>query len=230
MDLRRIGTPAEPIAQRHKLLITVSELTDERAKLEDKLVLMLGTDDTAGLQQIRARLSDIQDERLRILGALQRTASRSVKVFISYAHEDNALRDQLVKHLAILKRQGTIRTWHDREIVPGTDWAGQIDAHLETAQLILLLISPDFVSSDYCYEVELKRALERHEAGQAMVIPVILRPVMWSNTPFAKLQALPTDGRAVTSWSDRDAAFLTVAEGIRGVIESLAANMSAMSQ
>jgi hypothetical protein len=84
------------------------------------------------------------------------------------------------------------------------------------------LISPDFVASDYCYDVEMKRALKRHRANQAQVIPIILRPVMWLNAPFARLQALPTEGKPITKWGDRDTAFLDVAEGIRAAIKSMA--------
>ena len=92
-------------------------------------------------------------------------------VFYSYAHEDEALRDELEKHLSLLQRQGTITAWHDRQITPGTDWQREIDQHLDKASLILLLISPDFLASDYCYTIEMQRALERHRAGKARVIP-----------------------------------------------------------
>ena len=102
----------------------------------------------------------------------------------------------MLKHLGILKRQGVIRDWHDRKITAGTEWKGQIDHHLDTAGVILLLVSADFIASDYCYDVEMKRALERHDTGEARVIPVILRPVDgWQAAPFGKLQAAPTDGQ-----------------------------------
>src|SRR5215472_6110261 len=100
---------------------------------------------------------------------------RSVKIFISYAHKDEALRDELEKHLSLLQRQGFITSWNDRQILPGTEWAYAISEHLNTAQIILLLISSDFLASDYCYSIEMERALERHEAGEAYVVPVILR-------------------------------------------------------
>ena len=106
-------------------------------------------------------------------------APRPIEVFFSYSHEDEELRDQLEKHLAILKRQGVITGWHDRKIGAGTEWKDQIDEHLESAQVILLLVSADFLASDYCYDRELKRAMERHEAGEAREIPVILRSVDW---------------------------------------------------
>jgi hypothetical protein len=147
--------------------------------------------------------------------------SQVLEVFFSYAHEDEALRDVLVKHLSLLKRQGVIRDWHDRQITAGTEWAGAIDAHLQSAQIILMLVSADFMASDYCYDVEMQRAMERHEAREARVIPVILRPVDWQGAPFGKLQALPTDGKPITNWPNQDAAFVNVARGIRAVAQEL---------
>jgi hypothetical protein len=93
--------------------------------------------------------------------------TQGIRLFFSYSHQDEALRDELAKHLSLLERDGVLRSWHDRQIVPGSDWAGHIDQHLEQAQIILLLISADFLASDYCYDGELNRALERHEAGEA---------------------------------------------------------------
>ena len=127
----------------------------------------------------------------------------------------------LENHLAILKRQGVITGWHDRRIGAGEEWEGKIDAHLNSARVILLLISADFIASDYCYDVELKQAMERHEAGEARVIPVILRPVDWKGAPFGKLQALPKDAKPVTTWANRDEAFVDVARGIRAVVKEL---------
>lgn len=146
-------------------------------------------------------------------------SAATVEVFYSYSHQDAALRDALEKHLAILKRQGVITEWHDRGIGAGHEWAGEIHAHLNAAQIILLLISADFLASDYCYDVELKRAMERHEAGEARVIPIILRPVDWRGAPFSKLQSLPTDGKPVTSWANQDEAFLNIVQGIRAAVE-----------
>jgi tetratricopeptide (TPR) repeat protein len=148
-------------------------------------------------------------------------ASQPVQVFFSYSHRDEALRDELAKHLDILRRQGVISTWHDRCITAGREWAGEIDRELETADVILLLISVDFLSSDYINDVELTRAMARHEAQSALVIPVILRPCRWQRGAFAKLQALPTNGEPVTSgkWASQDDAFLVVAQGIERAAE-----------
>src|SRR5579859_1006747 len=142
-----------------------------------------------------------------------------IEVFCSYAHEDESHMKTLHTHLSMLKRQELISSWYDRQIVPGTDWAKAIDTHLETASLILLLISSDFVASDYCYEIEMRRAIERHEAGQARVLPIIIRPCDWTYTPFAGLQSLPLDGEPVVEWPNRDRAWNDVVAGIRRAIE-----------
>jgi CheY-like chemotaxis protein len=147
--------------------------------------------------------------------------STAVDVFVSYAHGDERLRRGLETHLSVLRRQGVIRTWHDRRILPGTEWAGQIDRNLESADLILLLISPEFLASDYCYEIEMKRALERHDAGNARVIPIILRPVDWQSAPFGRLQVLPMGGKPIVEWRPRDRAFEDVARGIRATVNTL---------
>jgi hypothetical protein len=146
-----------------------------------------------------------------------------LNVFISYAHADEALKDELVVHLATLKRQGKIRAWQDRDIEAGTEWDQEIKAALEAAEIILLLITPRFLASDYCFDLEMQRAVDRHDAGTARVIPIILKPCDWQGTPFSKLQVLPKDAKPITHWSDRDEAFLNVVQGIRKAVESLQA-------
>ncbi len=145
------------------------------------------------------------------------------EIFFSYAHADEKLRKQLEKQLSLLQLQGLITGWHDRMVRAGTEWEDEIDSHLNTATIILLLISPDFMASGYCYGIEMKRAMERHQAGEAHVIPVILRPVFWKRAPFGKLQALPKNAKPVTLWQNRDEAFFDVAEGIRNAVEKLIA-------
>src|ERR1700676_3203657 len=153
--------------------------------------------------------------------------SPPVEVFYSYAHEDEALLAELEKHLSLLRRQGVISGWHDRHIAPGTDWAQAIDEHLERAAVILLLVSADFLASDYCYGIEMQRALERHQAHEAAVIPILLRAVDWHSAPFAHLQALPTDAKAITTWPNQDEAFADVAAGIRRAVEDLSSLQAA---
>ncbi len=101
-------------------------------------------------------------------------AEQVLKLFYSYAHEDGLWRRKLETHLSNLQRQGFIVSWHDRNISAGTAWKHEIDTHLNTAHIILLLISPDFIASEYCYSVEMTRAMERHQAGEARVIPCFL--------------------------------------------------------
>lgn len=145
-----------------------------------------------------------------------------MKVFFSCAHEDEKFRDALVRHLTLLQRQGIITTWHDRKITAGQERQKVIDSHLESADIILLLISADFMASDYCYDIELARALARHERQEALVIPVILRSVSgWQDTPFGKLAALPTNGQPITLWPNQDAAFTDVATGLSKAIQKL---------
>jgi hypothetical protein len=149
-----------------------------------------------------------------------------VSLFYSYTHSDERYRNKLEVHLSSLKRQGLIAGWHDRQITSGSDWGAEIHAQLDSAEIILLLVSADFIHSDFCYSVELQRALERHESGDARVIPVIVRPCDWHTAPFGKLQALPKDGKPVTSWKNRDEAFTDVARGIREAVEKLRSRSS----
>jgi DNA-binding XRE family transcriptional regulator len=148
---------------------------------------------------------------------------KSIEIFFSYSHKDQRLRDQLETQLSPLKREGPISSWHDRKIGAGNEWAGQIDTHLKTADIILLLVSPDFIASDYCYDIEMKRTMLRHDAGEARVLPIILRPCDWHKAPFGKLQVLPTDGKPITgrSWRNLDEAFFDVVQGIRKVVEEI---------
>lgn len=141
-----------------------------------------------------------------------------MKIFFSYTHVDEQFCDMLQKHLAALKHQGLIETWHDRRIRAGDEFDNVIDRQLNEAQVILLLVSSDFIASRYCYEIEMARALERHRAGEARVIPVILRPCDWKETPFGKLMAAPKDGKPIKAWPDIDEAFLDVVQRIKEVL------------
>jgi hypothetical protein len=143
-----------------------------------------------------------------------------LRAFYSYSHKDEFLRDSLESHLSLLKRQGVISEWHDRRLVPGTDWAGGISKELESADIILLLVSADFLASDYCYEAEMMKAMQRHESGNSIVLPIILRPCDWSGAPFGRLQGLPKDAKPITTWDDRDEALTDVARGIRKAVEA----------
>lgn len=140
----------------------------------------------------------------------------------SYAHADEALRNELEKHLSPLKRMGRISTWHDRRIVPGEEFAGQIDQHFAQADIILLLISSDFIASDYCYQIEMTNALQRHERGDAVVIPVILRTCAWHQLPFGKLLAATVDGKPIVQFPSYDEGFVQVVEAVSRALDKLA--------
>jgi hypothetical protein len=143
----------------------------------------------------------------------------ALRIFFSYSQTDQQLRDQLDKHLAPLKRESLVETWHDRKLTPGQDFARVIDAELERAHIILLLVSADFIASEYCYGVEMKRGLERQRTGEAEVIPIILRACDWKTMPFGRLVALPEKHGHVLAWPDLDEAFTDVVQGIRRVVE-----------
>ena len=148
-------------------------------------------------------------------------ANQSVTLFISYAHRDEGLKTQLDKHLTPLKLQKIIEKWSDRQIEGGQDWAHQIDSNLKSADIILLLVSPDFVSSEYCAGVELQEAMKRYRSGDAVVVPVILEPCDWKWLDFGKLQATPKDGKAITDWPNINSAFLDVINNIRQIAQGL---------
>lgn len=148
-------------------------------------------------------------------------AIHPIKVFYCYAHEDDALREQLARHLSPLRRLRDITGWFNRDIQAGTDWEQESEAQMHTASIILLLISADFMASDYCYTVEMKRALDRHRAGTACVIPILLRSVEWERTPLGGLLPLPGNKKPVTQWADQDEAWLNVVQGIGEIIRKL---------
>jgi hypothetical protein len=152
---------------------------------------------------------------------MEKTSSRSLELFYCYAREDRALRDALDKQLTDLRRSGLITTWYDGEIIPGTPWEQDIETHLKNAHVILLLVSADFIFSDYCYGKEMQYAIKRHNANEARVVPVLLRPTVCTNAPFNILQMLPSDALPVTSWTNRDEALANVAQGISKVVDDL---------
>lgn len=144
-----------------------------------------------------------------------------LRIFYCYAQQDKKLRDTLDKHLMLLKHIGMVTTWHDCEIQAGTDWQHEIATHLLTSHLILLLVSPDFMASDYCYSTEMRQAIALHNRGYALVIPILLRPVDFRGAPFAHLSPLPINKQAITSaaWRNRDEAFYQVALNVRTIVE-----------
>src|SRR5581483_6686187 len=151
----------------------------------------------------------------------KRPSDQTVSIFYSYSHLDESLRNELSKHLSSLRRNCWIREWHDRLILPGDNWANLISLHLECADIILLLLSADFLNSDYIWNVEYRRAMQRHEAGDARVLGVLLRPVVLEPLPIKDLQLLPKDAKPVTEWPNPDSAFKNIGEGILKVVLTL---------
>lgn len=212
----------------HKL----SELSGGQQTLVGNMALRqaLGWDEE---RYFRVR-TELYDQRQVILGKgkggavgladAPGTGTNALTAFISYAHADEELKTELTKHLEPLRRLKLIETWHDRKIKPGEEWDRSISTNLEKADIILLLVSIDFINSPYCYDIELERAIERQAAKQAEVVPIILRSCMWQQTPFGKLQALPKEARPVALWTNKDEALVNVAEGIRQVAEKLLAS------
>lgn len=144
-----------------------------------------------------------------------------LNIFIAYSREDDKFRIRLEKHLSTLKRRDFINTWYDGKIEAGTEWKQEIDKNLNGADIILLLISADFIASDYCYEVEMKRAIERHSLGEAIVIPILLHNCDWEDTPFGKIQALPQNGKPVTDkfWDNPENGLSRIAKSIKSLVQ-----------
>jgi len=149
------------------------------------------------------------------------TDSNGIEIFISYSHEDEPLLERLLTHLSGLKRAGIITVWHGRNISAGVPWEEEIDKYLSNAQIVLLLVSANFLASEYCYAVEFPRAMERHEQRTARVISIILSPCRWRDTPLAKLQVLPKGAKPVSQWADTEQAFVSITDGIAEVVKEL---------
>ena len=226
----------------------LTRLQEQLAGLENALI---GAE-PAGKVRLRQQIEDLQAEmrpfeaekaKLLAVSAEERSFSETtstpsspthispakpinmdpLNVFISYAHADEAFKNDLVIGLKTLEREGKIRAWQDRDIEAGTEWDPEIKTALEAADIVLLLVTRRFLGSDYCFDVEMKRSLERHEAGTARVIPIVLSPCEWEKSPCQKFQALPSRGKPVSKWDDRDEAWLDVEKGLRRAVESLQA-------
>jgi TIR domain len=141
-------------------------------------------------------------------------APQKLKAFVSYSHADEGLKDEFIKHLHPLQRLGLIENWNDRKIKPGDEFDKTISNELDSADLVFILVSVDFINSKYCYDVELERAIERHKKNKSRVIPIILRSCLWEHSPFGGLLALPRDGKAVKTYPDQDAAFKEIAVAV----------------
>lgn len=150
------------------------------------------------------------------------TKRGGVRVFVSYSHKDDGLRSKFAEQLQILVNLGVIRPWYDRMIEVGKEWERQILRQLSSSHIILLLVSPSLCASEYAYGVEVQRAMALHRRGKARVLPIVLRPTpLLEHLPFGKLQLLPTDGRPVTRWGNRDEAFASIAKSLFDVASTM---------
>lgn len=166
-----------------------------------------------GVKEIRIKISNIKNTPT--------IKEENLTVFISYSHEDESFRKDLEKHLKILKRSGVIKVWNDRKIMPGLDWDNEISNNIEGADVILLLISPDFIASDYCWGKEVKTAIEKHNCQESIVIPISLRPSSISKTPIGKIQGLPKDMKPITLWENRDLAWTHIVDNLESLFLDL---------
>jgi hypothetical protein len=190
----------------------VGRVTPEQREVP---ILIPGTADPAGITFAPVAAK----QRARTRTPAEKPAP--LMLFCSYAHQDEKFRSQLESHLALLSQQKAIQVWHDRRIEPGANWKKEIDDNLDRAQIVLLLVSADFLSSQYCMGIEMKRALARQESGETRVIPILIRTCDLEGAPFGGLQWLPTGSKPVKSWSDRDAAWTDVAKGVRLAVTAL---------
>jgi len=142
-------------------------------------------------------------------------SKKGFKVFISYSHTDEQYCKELITHLSALKRSGFVNIWNDRDIIPGVEWDKCIKKELLDSEIILLLVSSDFIASDYCFDIEIQKAMEKHNNKTAFVIPIIVRPCDWKNLPFSKIQGLPENAKPITTWNNTDEAYLNIIEGIK---------------
>jgi hypothetical protein len=174
---------------------------------------------------------NLRDEGIIILGRgaggkvgfseLPGEKKQKLKVFISYSHSDEKVKDLLIKHLKPLKRLSLIDDWHDRKLMAGDNWGAEIEKNLVSADLFIAIVSADFINSKYCYDIEMEAALERHDQGHARVIPVIASHCLWKYSPLASIHALPTDGKPIETWQYEDEAMVTVVEGIKAIAEQM---------
>lgn len=197
-------------ASNEDLLRRIARLTQENERLRELTQAQTPFNQTA-----------IPFLRYKYLRSIYSEHLDSVKLYYSYSHRDESLRNEFETHLKILERQSLIASWNDRNILPGEIWTDQVDENIETADIIVFLISADFLASGYCDGAEVRRAIQRHEEGGARVVPVILRSTNWASSPFGQLPVLPKDGQPITLWSDRDSAWNNVSNGIEALANSL---------
>ena len=206
-------------------------LIDKKNRLAQALILTYDEEKKFALQrQVQELEADIQKTRTQISaleqskssnlssGATTPIVSSGKKIFFSYSQHDRPYLDQLLRHMASLRRLDKVAPWPDSDILPGEEWDDAIKTTLAQADIILLLVSSDFLATDYIWKVEITTAMERHTNGEARVIPIFIRPCDWSGMPFGKLNGLPSKAKPVSSYADKDQAWVEVVEGIKRVV------------
>ncbi|MBA3805221.1 MAG: TIR domain-containing protein [Acidobacteria bacterium] len=187
-------------------------------KVVDENILSLDVQQLLNGVELEAERGHASDER----GRMDIERKRAARIFVSYSHKDERLLNELKTHLSPLRRQKLIESWDDRDIEAGDDWREKINENLERADIIILLISSDFINSDYCIEKEMKLALARHEKKEARVVPVIVRDTKWELiSELSKLQAIPKNGKAVRNWANKDTAWKDVSDRIEKMIKAM---------
>lgn len=206
-------------------LSTLAELELERQNLERRLVdLRRDQGSSEAEHKVRRAIERNTDARLAATQSERTTRTAPVTVFVSYAREDDELRKRMYDHLGGLRAAGEVKEWYDGEIVAGAEWAAEIRDRMAAAEVILLLITPAFLGSDFIRRVELASALERHRQQTARVIPIIMKSAYWQGTQLSVLQALPQHAKAVMTWTDPDAAMADIARGVDRAIKDVRAS------
>jgi O-acetyl-ADP-ribose deacetylase (regulator of RNase III) len=215
-----------PAAQAEPAPAVISDLLtleQQRQTLEQELIDLQHSDNDHGASrqaELRAALEYNTDQRIHAAQREQSNRQKAATMFVSYARDDEQMRHQLSNHLGGLRHGGFISDWSDGKIIPGQEWQPEIVKKLNEADIILLLITSSFLGSDFIGKVELARALERHHNGEAIVVPVILKPADWHTAGLGVLQALPKDARAVSLWPDQDEAYVDIAHGLRRTVDA----------
>ena len=144
------------------------------------------------------------------------------KVFISYSKIDSQHLIKLENHLSVLKRNGTIGTWNCRKLLPGEKWDGKIRTELEEADLILFLVSDDFLATDYIWDIEIKRAIERDNDpnDSVTVVPIIVRSCDWEDSPLGIFNTAPKKAQVINSSKDIDEAWTSVVKDLKKILKN----------
>jgi TIR domain/Effector-associated domain 11 len=214
------GTLSELDRKKRLGLISNSDETLMQNQLNDQVLGVLNSVEEANLKAEESTIDTVPKEK-DSKKSESPNPKHPLSIFISYSKRDNELREELDTHLAGLRRRKIVTNWDDRHIIGGELWDDTIKTKLKEADIILFLVSAHFIATDYIWEHEIPIAEEQRQKGKARVVPIILKPCQWTKLDFAKHQALPSKGMAITTFSDRDTAWLEVVEGIEKVINDV---------